>query len=338
MNIRPDSALLRCLVDAHAWEAPFSLIDVGASGGIDDCWRAFGNTLEALAFDPLVTEVERLNAAETRPGVRYEAAFVGANGFDSLFPPDLRQNPVRSRNDDPFPRVSAMRAVQLLQSDYTRDVYNRGAPTVMTTRSVALDDVVPEASTVDFIKVDTDGHDIEVLLGADRLIRSGVLGVLVECPFHGAPHPYANTLANIDLFLRERGLSMFDLDVNRYSRSALPAKFVYRIPAQTVSGQAVWGDALYLRDLGDPSYEAKHALAATPDRVAKLAALFALFGLADCVAELLTTHEGLMSSPLRATLLDLLPSELGSSAATYKEYVAAFERDPKSFYPGEPNG
>src|SRR5262249_21330615 len=154
----------------NAWEAPFSLIDVGASGGIADCWRAFGDGLKALAFDPLVTEVERLNAAETRPGVRYEAAYVGANGFDSLFPPDLRNDPVRSRTDDPFPRVSAMRAMQLLQSDYARDVYNRGAPTVTTTRSVALDDVVPATGTVDFIKVDTDGHDIEVILGADRLI------------------------------------------------------------------------------------------------------------------------------------------------------------------------
>jgi FkbM family methyltransferase len=338
MNIRSDSALLRRLVEARAWEAPFSLVDVGASGGIADCWRAFGDGIKALAFDPLVTEVERLNAAETRPGVRYEAAFVGANGFDLLFPPDLRNDPVQSRNNDPFPRVSAMRASQLLQRDSVRDAYNRGAPPVTTTRFVALDDAVSATSAVDFVKVDTDGHDIEVLMGADRLIRSGVLGVLIECQFHGATHPYANTFANIDLFLRERGLSLFDLDVNRYSRSALPAKFVYRIPAQTVSGQALWGDALYLRDLGDPSYEAKHSFVATPDRVAKLAALFALFGLGDCIAELLTTREALVSDRLRAALLDLLPAEVGSSAATYREYIAAFERDPKSLYPGERNG
>jgi FkbM family methyltransferase len=335
MNIRPDSALLRRLVDAEAWGSPFSVVDVGASGGIADYWSVFGNRFKALAFDPLVTEVERLNAAETRPGVRYEAAFVGANGFDTLFPRDLREDLVRSRNDDPFQRVSAVRAMQLLRSDYTRDVYNRGAPAVVTERSVALDDIVSASDAIDFLKVDTDGHDIEVLLGADRLIRSSLLGVFVECQFHGASHPHANTFANIDLFLRDRGLSLFDLDVNRYSRSALPAKFVYRIPAQTVSGQAVWGDALYLRDLGDPSYEAKHGFAATRDRVTKLAALFALFGLADCVAELLMTREALISNTLRATLLDLLPSELSASAATYDDYVAAFERDPRSLYPGE---
>jgi FkbM family methyltransferase len=331
----PQSQALKCLVDAHAWSEPFSLIDVGASGGIAQYWSVFGPTLKAIGFDPYVTEVERLNAEEQRPGVRYEAAFVGANGFDALFPPELRNDRVRSRNNDPFGRVSASRVMELLHRDYASDAYNRGAPPVMATQSVALDDIVRASGGTDFLKVDTDGHDIEVLLGAERLIRSSALGVMVECQFHGASHAYANTLANIDVFLRDRGFSLFDLDVNRYSRSALPARFVYSIPAQTVSGQALWGDALYLRDLGDLTYEAKHPFfVVTNDRVLKLAALFALFGLADCIAELLVNRPSAVTEPLRSRILDLLPADVGARASTYREYVAAFERDPKSLYPG----
>ena len=57
---------------------------------------------QALAADDLEHWVERLNAAESRPGVRYEAAFVGCHGYDDLFPPALRQDRVRSQNNDPF--------------------------------------------------------------------------------------------------------------------------------------------------------------------------------------------------------------------------------------------
>ena len=327
---KPKSAVLKRLIEARLWDEPFSLIDVGASGGIAWWWDSFGDHLKAVGFDPFVNEVERLNQEERRPHVRYEAAYVGANGFDTLFPPDLRQDRVRSKNNDPFPRSSAM--MQCLRGDYVNEMFNSGAPPVMANRQIALDDVMASES-VDFIKIDTDGHDIEVLLGAERLIRSGALGLTIECQFHGASHPYANTLANIDAFLRDRGFSLYDLDINRYSRAAFPARFVYDIPAQTVSGQALWGDGLYLRDLADPLYEAKHSFAITKDRVLKLAALFALFGLPDCIAELMITRAAFISTPLQQEILDMLPAESGGPATSYREYIAAFERDPKSFYP-----
>ena len=336
MNIRPGSAVLKHLVDIEAWRSAFYLIDVGASGGIGGTWDAFGDRLRAVGFEPLIAEAERLNAEETRPGVRYEPAFVGAANFDTLFPPDLRNDPIRSRSDDSFQRVTASRAMAIMAIDYASEIYNRGVPAVLADRRVDLDAFVPaeEYPAVDFVKIDTDGHDIEVLLGAPRLLESGVLGLMVESQFHGASHPYANTFANIDIYLRDRGFTLFDLDVNRYSRSALPARFVHDIPAQTESGQAIWGDALYLRDLGDPAYDAKHpAFAMTGDRVTKLAALFALFGLADCLAELFITRRALVPEPLRLAVLDRLPAEMGYGGTTYQDHVAAFERDPRLFYP-----
>jgi hypothetical protein len=71
----------------------------------------------------------------------------------------------------------------------------------------------------------------------------------------------------------------------------------------------------------------------TRDRVAKLAALFALFSLADCVAELFATHAALIPDPLRSEILDLLPAELGYPDTTYRQHLESFERDPRSFYP-----
>jgi hypothetical protein len=183
---------------------------------------------------------------------------------------------------------------------------------------------------VDFVKVDTDGHDIEVILGARNILAAGgVLGLRVEMQFHGSPHEYANTFSNIDRLLRERGFSLFDLDVYRYSRADLPAPFVYDIPAQTTTGQVSWGEALYLRDLGSPTYEAMWNYDVTRERVMKLAALFDLFDLPDCAAELLRNRAHFLDDPTRENLLDLLVSD---EPGAYASLLATFERDFTEFY------
>ena len=72
-----------------------------------------------------------------------------------------------------------------------------------------------------------------------------MLGLGVEVQFHGPVSSEANLFSNVDRFLRGFGFGLFDLDVHRYSRGALPAEFVYDLPAQTTTGQVLWGEAIY---------------------------------------------------------------------------------------------
>jgi FkbM family methyltransferase len=213
------------MIDDALWgSASMFLLDIGASGGVERRWSVFGDRLKAIGFDPLVAEVERLNRLERRPGVRYEAAFVGARNYDSLFPPQLRSDPIATRSDYPWSRVSAIAAQQQLRESYIQLVFNAGAPVVVTERHIALDDFIPRADhlSVDFVKIDTDGHDIEVLLGAEEILTAGgVLGLSVEMQHQGAVHSYANTFDNIDRFLRGHGFSLFVLRSFPYSRTAL---------------------------------------------------------------------------------------------------------------------
>jgi FkbM family methyltransferase len=333
MQLRPDSRLLQALVSANLWES-FYVVDVGASGGIASAWAAFGDSLRAIGFEPLVAEVDRLNREEPRPRVRYEAAFVSSPNYDRLFPPELRGDPIHSRNNDVFGRSSAVRATEKMSMDYVRDVFNRGEAKTVTDRHISLDEYIPAAEygLVDFIKVDTDGHDFEVLLGAEQLLRQGVLGLLVEAQLHGAAHDYSNTFANIDRYLRGLGFTLFDLVTYRYSRGALPLPFVYDIPAQTHEGQVLWGDAVYLRDLGDPSYERKHEFEITRERVAKLAALFSLFALPDCAVELIEVRAATLGGDV-IEWLNLAARDAGITDADYRTHLAAFDRDPRTFYP-----
>ena len=91
-----------------------TVIDVGASGGIDQIWRHFEPRFRAVGFDPLVPEVERLNAAESNANVRYEAAFVGARDYSALFPESLRSDRIASKSNESFNGTSARRAMDAI--------------------------------------------------------------------------------------------------------------------------------------------------------------------------------------------------------------------------------
>ncbi|MBZ5586871.1 MAG: FkbM family methyltransferase [Acidobacteriia bacterium] len=102
----------------------------------------------------------RLNAVGD-PNVRYVAAKVGFKRYRDLFPdPDWIHLP----NDSAWDRTSAVRAMP------KREYESRYDPNGNLEQSAVTLDLDDYFSSLDFLKTDTDGHDIEVLLGAERLI------------------------------------------------------------------------------------------------------------------------------------------------------------------------
>ena len=327
MNIRHDSAVVAWLIETQAIDR-LRLIDVGASGGIAAYWSQFGRALAAVGFDPLVNNVKKVAAAEQRPGVHYEAAFVGCQDFDRLLPPKERQYYAQ-----PFQRSSSTDAQELMRMDYVAQVFNEGEPVIWSERNVTLDQFFENDAQWDFLKIDTDGSDFQVILGAERMLTSGeFLGMVVESQFHGWLGDHSNTLTNMDRYLTHRGFGLFDFDRHRYSRRALPALFEYDIPAQTLSGPVVWGDALYFRDLAHPEYQGQWHYQVTREKVLKLVALYDVFGLPDCAAELLLAHPALTSEQEREHLLNLLVASAGFSG-TYAEHMARFRTNVRTFFP-----
>lgn len=84
-----------------------------------------------------------------------------------------------------------------------------------------------------------------------------LLGLLVESQFHGDANPHSNTFRNIDYLLVKKGFRLFDLTTWSYSRRSLPTMFTYKKAGHTNSGQLLWRDTLYLRDLVEIKKEGK---------------------------------------------------------------------------------
>jgi FkbM family methyltransferase len=319
--------------------APFTLIDVGCSGGINALWRSFGGSLRAFGFDPDGAECERLQRGETNPNVRYFPLAVGlprSHEFHRKKAREERQEGSyfssvfrRSSAFDPRFKEAPPAVVPNGSSHATA-----AAP---RTRIVGLCEFFEQQALqdVDFIKIDTDGSDFETLLSAEACLTShGILGFMVECMFQGSDSDTSNTFHTIDRFMKRHGFMIYDMEVNRYSRAALPAPFVYDIPAQTQGGQPLWGDVIFLRDLVAPEY-GPAGPETSPAKLLKLACLFEIFGLPDCAAELILRFQDRISPLIDpAALLDLLTPSPDGQTVPYREYMQAVADNPKRMFPG----
>jgi hypothetical protein len=121
--------------------------------------------------------------------------------------------------------------------------------------------------------------------------------------------------------------------VRNYSSRALPARYVWPTPAETVSGRPFQGEAYYARDIDAPGLDAK--------KLAKLAAIFAAWNVPDMAAELLQAHRGLLAPILDVDKgLDLLATQAQPDRIAkldYAAYMRSFEADDRSFYRREGN-
>lgn len=345
-GLRSVSAACQYIAD-RLGDEKFTLIDVGCSGGIDAIWRVFGRNLRAFGFDPNIAECERLNAAETLPGIKHVAAFVGLPIDDPIVQARGRRPYVQR---SPWNRLSVARTVAIRQARNTSRSQEELTAENLWTELPLADPATPiilpqffsanSLDDIDLIKIDVDGPDFDILQSLSyNIARNNVLALGLEVNFVGSADATDNTFCNTDRFMRAHGFELFALSVRPYSLTALPAPFQLPFPAQTQYGRPLQGDALYARDLGEPNHP-DLGEGIRPAKLAKLAAIFAAMGLFDCAAEVFLTHRESMRTMLDIdVVLDLLCAEAQGNhqpSLSYKEYMAAFDGDAAMFYPAAP--
>jgi hypothetical protein len=325
--------MLRHLVEQCAFGVqPFVLFDVGCAGGIDPLWRRFGDQLAGVGFDPQQSEIERLRQSETNPRITYVATFIGLQDQHAFHQRRRQHRDNFYHYFNAFERTSAA-AVWRNGTRQQSNVLEEN----LTAAKIGISDYAHAHAVghVDFIKIDTDGHDLEAALSAENIIKPfGVLGFMIETPFTGAYEDTENSFHNIDRLMRRNGMVPYAIALRQYSRAALPARFLLDIPAQTVSGQVLWADTVYLRDGASPQYVEFWGEQLEPIAVLKLACLYELFGLPDCAAELLVVNRNRIAQIANADrLLDLLVPQFEGTQPNYQQYVEKFRSEPNSFYP-----
>jgi FkbM family methyltransferase len=131
--------------------------------------------------------------------------------------------------------------------------------------------------TIDFLQIDVQGADLDVLKGASEIVNRSVLGVQIEVEFSPL---YLNQplFANVDTYLRNLGFNLIDLRVAYRHRSGSP------IVSPTRPGQLLWGDTFYLQD---PIGENCNPVFKEPDKMFKVACIADIMDFPDYALELL---------------------------------------------------
>ena len=323
IDVAPDPGLTRHLVTATAVfrDDPVVIVDLGSRGGFNAEWKAFSSGVRIYGFEPDKAECARLNAA-AKPGVTYLPWAIGARSGEAT----LYET-----------RLNASTGLYATNMDYFGRLLNRENGVVVAEHRIVvrtLADALAEIGIgqVDFIKLDVEGAELDILRGSAAYLEAAApLGLLSEIRFqpeiNGSP-----VFAELDAFLRPLGLRLYDLEYTRQSRVALPYPSVadYRLPtgerffAYTKHGQIQDGNALYFRDLLIPA-NADALARMSPVRVLKLAAFYEIYSLADCAAELIeATRDRLEPLVDCGRLLDLLASGVNGRATRYADYVASY--------------
>ena len=183
-----------------------------------------------MGFEADADECARLNV-RPRPGHRYVSAFLADRAGQRTFYV-TRSAACSSLLQPNTPFLEQFALASLFQVERECNVLTATLPDSLAAAGI---------NSPDFIELDTQGNELEILSGAEQLIASSVLGLQVEVEF-GPMYLEQPLFADVDRYLRDRGFFLLDLSRHRARRTAAPA-------ATATRGQILWGHALYLRDL-----------------------------------------------------------------------------------------
>lgn len=211
---------------------PFTLVDVGASGGVAPRWQMLGSALEVIGFEPDESELKRLQ--RERPGRWFGSALGGATGRRTLHITRAQTNTSLLRPD-----IAVIEKLQWSRESPTRDFE---IVREVEIQCVTLDEVLQaEALHPDYLKLDTQGTELEILRCANRALHDDV--VLVEMEVEFAPIYSGQPLfADVDSYMRGKGFILQDIGNVLYMKPAAMAG------VGGAKGRIISADALYVKD------------------------------------------------------------------------------------------
>ena len=317
-----DPLMTKHLVGTGLFAAdPIVIVDVGARWGFNAEWKVFGSALQVYCFEPDEEECKRLNAA-CRSNVKYIPAALG-----------IREEQATLYES----KLVASTGLYKTNMEFFSRMLNRDNAEVVKEHKIqvtTLDAALARfgVKKIDFIKLDVEGAELDVLMGSERLIGdSGLLGILSEIRFQEEINS-SPVFWQLDEYVRKFGFRLFNMRFTHQSRRALPYPGLadYRMPdgtkfyAYTTHGQIMDGDALYFRDLLIPA-NSGIALSATLEQILKAAALFEIYCLNDCAAELIIKNRDRLKHLVDCDLLlDLLTAPMRRQRMGHRAYLDAY--------------
>jgi len=208
----------------------FVFCDVGARWGLEEPFKSYRDCVDVISFEPDQEEYEELSNKKMNrdlvlPYALYsEEKIINLNltkarGCSSIYKPNISFL-------NKFPDV------ERFDVEETEEVQATTFDTLFKHQII---------QQLDFIKLDTQGTELDILRGGEKLINDNIIGLQIEVEFkqmyNGQP-----VFSEIDHYIRNKfELELFDI------RKAC-WKYIEGRGIGPSKGQLIFGDALYFRN------------------------------------------------------------------------------------------
>jgi len=306
-ELHPNPRFTKYLVEIMTFKNdPFVVVDVGARKGFEKHWDHYGDQIKLLGFEP--------NEDSFKECVRRKS-----NNQTTYYPYALDR--IKSERDfyiTAYPSSSGFYRPDLkCISKFGMEEVNKIIDTIKI-KTIDLDSFQRDnqISPIDFIKLDTEGSELDILKGGEKSLIAEVLGLSIETEFLKT-HIGQPLFSDIDQYLRSIGFQLYDLDLNRWSRKVLKS-------IDNSFGQLHFAQSLYLRDAVTELQNLKAVNRNWNEvRILKMASIMELFNLPDCSIELIqeASKLDLIQRKDINVLIDLLIPQLNGELVSYKDYL-----------------
>ncbi len=207
---------------------PIKLVDIGASGGLQNNWRKAKQFLNILAFEPDKREYESLIRKGSSNTSYHNIAL-----YNNETVLDFHLTRKQEVSSSFYPNTAFLSKFP--------DVERFDVLETIKLNTDTLDNRIKKEAigNVDFIKLDAQGNTLSILEGASNTLK-GVFGLEVEVEFTSI-YKKQPLFSDVDVFARRHGFQLFDIKKYFWKRE-LGKKYGMS------KGQIVFADALYLKD------------------------------------------------------------------------------------------
>ena len=210
------------------------VVDAGARYGLHPSWRDARDICEFHLFEPEPVEANRLK-------IRYEnSANISIHSKALAAKNEMRRLTIRSHLG-----LSNLDGYDLYLSNIHPDFQSSAVESDRIEVDAVSIDRFFENARVDFLKLDAEGSDFEILNGARNKLDTSVLGIRINVDFVKNSKTSV-TFSEIDIWLNMLGFTLQTIETE-----TRVAKHQGMYPLSTHSGSLIGGDAIWTRSQSD---------------------------------------------------------------------------------------
>jgi FkbM family methyltransferase len=222
LNLKKQLEIILC-------ESGISLVDIGAAGGLQDRWKPFSGLVDLVAVEPdprAKESIERLESTSLRSLHRVNSPLASTHReIDFFLCKHPRQSSVLKPNSKHFAKYN--------------DGHKWNVEKVEQMSAITLDSALASKIQPDFLKLDTQGSELDILQGATATLHS-CLGIEVEVEFREM-YQSQPLFGDLSKFLLDNEFDFIDfVAFGKWERSRPDG-------LRTFLGELIHADALFLR-------------------------------------------------------------------------------------------